>query len=145
MIENVRFTYACSSNCGAKPVTSKLTPQVLPKHQVTPSFLATIAVEKFEDAMPLERQAKKYKTRFGVEFTTTTLSNWMIKTSELRLQPLIDKLHSIQMKSNYIQADETTLYANPKIANAFFKKNIKFRSLGALALSLVYSQNALFT
>jgi len=36
-------------------------------------------------------------------------------------------------------------YANPKIANAFFKKNIKFRSLGALALSLVYSQNALFT
>ncbi len=36
-------------------------------------------------------------------------------------------------------------HANPKIANAFFKKNIKFRSLGALALSLVYSQNALFT
>ena len=109
VIENVRFTYVCSSNCGAKPVTSKLTPQPLPKHQVTPSFLATIAVEKFEDAIPLERQAKKYKTRFGVEFTTTTLSNWMIKASQIRLQPLIDKLHSIQMNSNYIQADETTL------------------------------------
>lgn len=36
-------------------------------------------------------------------------------------------------------------HSNPKIANALFKKNIKFRSLGALALSLVYSQNALFT
>jgi transposase len=109
VIENVRFTYGCSSNCGAKLITSKLTPQVLPKHQVTPSFLATIAVEKFEDAMPLERQAKKYKTRFGVEFTTTTLNNWIIKASQIRLQPLIDKLHSIQMNSNYIQADETTL------------------------------------
>jgi len=109
VIDNIRFTYVCSSNCGASPVTSALTPQVLPRHQVTPSFLATIAVEKFEDAMPLDRQVKKYKKRFGVEFTTTTFSNWMIKTSELRLKPLIDKLSTIQMNSGYIQADETTL------------------------------------
>jgi len=109
VIDNVRFTYVCSSNCGTKPVTSPLTPQVLPKHQVTPSFLATIAVEKFEDAMPLERQVRKYKKRFGVEFTSTTFSNWMTKTSELRLQPLVDKLSNIQMSSGYIQADETTL------------------------------------
>jgi len=109
VIDNVRFTYVCSSNCGAKPITSKLTPQVLPKHQVSPSFLSTIAVEKFEDAMPLARQVKKYKKRFGVEFTTTTFSNWMIKASELRLKPLVDKLSTIQMNSGYIQADETTL------------------------------------
>ena len=109
VIDNVRFTYVCSSSCGAKPTTSPLTPQVLPRHQVTPSFLATIAVEKFEDAMPLERQVKKYKKRFGVEFTSTTFSNWMIKTSELRLKPLIDRLSTIQMNSGYIHADETTL------------------------------------
>ena len=109
VIDNVRFAYTCSCNCGASPVTSALTPQVLPKHQVTPSFLATIAIEKFEDAMPLERQVKKYKKRFGVDFTSTTFSNWMIKTSELRLQPLINKLSVIQMNSGYIHADETTL------------------------------------
>ena len=109
VIDNIRFTYTCSSNCGASPVTSPLTPQVLPRHQVTPSFLATIAVEKFEDAMPLDRQVKKYRQRFGVEFTTTTFSNWMIKTSELRLKPLIERLSAIQMNSGYIQADETTL------------------------------------
>jgi len=109
VIDNIRFTYVCSSNCGAKPITSSLTPQVLPKHQVTASFLATIAVEKFEDAMPLDRQVKKYKKRFGVEFTTTTFSSWMIKASELRLQPLINKLKTIQINSGYIQADETTL------------------------------------
>lgn len=109
VIDNVRFTYACSCNCGAKPVATPLAPQVLPKHQVTPSFLATIAVEKFEDGMPLERQVKKYRRRFGVEFTTTTFSNWMIKASQLRLQPLIERLSAIQMGSGYIQADETTL------------------------------------
>jgi transposase len=109
VINNIRFTYVCSANCGSKPVTSPLTPQVLPRHQVTPSFLATIAVEKFEDAMPLDRQVKKYKKRFGVDFTTTTFSNWMNKTSELRLQPLLEKLKTIQMDSGYIHADETTL------------------------------------
>ncbi len=107
VIDNVRFVYACS--CGEKPKTSPLPPQVLPKHQVTASFLATIAVQKFEDALPLDRQVKIYKKRFGVNFTTTTFSNWMIKTSQLRLEPLIDKLSTIQLTSGYIQADETTL------------------------------------
>ena len=109
VIDNVRFIYACLDKCGEAVKTSSLTPQVLPRHQVTPSFLATIAVQKFEDALPLERQVKIYKKRFGVNFTTTTFSNWMIKTSELRLKPLIDKLSTIQTQSGYIQADETTL------------------------------------
>ena len=43
VIKNVRFVYACSCKCGAKVKTSALSPQVLPRHQVTPSFLATIA------------------------------------------------------------------------------------------------------
>jgi|FLOH01.1.fsa_nt_gi transposase len=109
VIDNVRFVYACINKCGEAVKTSSLTPQVLPRHQVTASFLATIAVQKFEDALPLDRQVKIYKKRFGVNFTATTFSNWMIKTSELRLKPLIDKLSTIQMQSGYIQADETTL------------------------------------
>jgi len=109
VIDNVRFTYACSCSCGASPITSPLTPQALPKTQVTPSFLATIAVEKFEDAMPLDRQVKKYKKRFGVDFTSTTFSSWMIRASQLRLQPVIDRLKELQMSAGYIHADETTL------------------------------------
>jgi len=109
VIENVRFTYACSCNCGSKVKTSKLTAQVLPRHQVTPSFLATIAVQKFEDSLPLERQAKIYKQRFGVAFTSSTFSNWIIKASKLRLKPLIERLNEIQMQSDYIHGDETTL------------------------------------
>ena len=59
--------------------------------------------------MPLERQVKKYRQRFGVDFTTATFSSWMIKVSQLRLQPLIDKLSAIQINGGYIHADETTL------------------------------------
>ena len=68
-----------------------------------------VGVQKFEDALPLTRQAKIFKQRFGVPFTDTTLSNWMIKASELRLTPLIKRLESYLMSCNYIQADETTL------------------------------------
>ena len=58
IIQNVRLVYGC--RCGAKPLTTPLAPFILPKTQVTASFLATIAVQKFEDALPLYRQAKIY-------------------------------------------------------------------------------------
>ena len=59
IIENVRFVYGC--RCGEKPKTTPLTPFILPRSQVTASFLATVVVQKFEDALPLYRQAKIFK------------------------------------------------------------------------------------
>lgn len=109
VIQNVRFKYACSNRCGVAPKLTPLTPQMLPKHQVTPSFLATIAVQKFEDHLPLHRQVKIYSGRFGIEFTTTTFSNWIINASKFVLVPIINLLNEILLQSDYIQADETTL------------------------------------
>ena len=109
VIQNVRFVYACSSKCGVGPKTTPLAPQMLPKCQITPSFLATIATQKFEDYLPLYRQVKIYSSRFGIEFTTTTFSNWMIKAHKLVLAPMIDLLNDKLLQSDYIQADETTL------------------------------------
>ena len=73
---------------------------------MTPSLLAMIGVQKFEDALPLTRQAKIFKQRFGVPFSDTTLSNWMIKASELRLTPIIDRLESYLLQCNYIQVEK---------------------------------------
>jgi len=109
VIQNVRFKYACSSKCGVAPKLTPLAPQMLPKCQVSPSFLATIATQKFEDHLPLHRQVKIYSSRFGIEFTTTTFSDWMIKASKLVLKPMISLLNETLLQSDYIQADETTL------------------------------------
>ena len=109
VIQNVRFVYACSSKCGVGPRTTPLTPQMLPKYQVTPSFLATIATQKFEDHLPLYRQVKIYNSRFDMDFTTSTFSNWIIKGYELVLIYMINVLNEILLQSDYIQADETTL------------------------------------
>jgi transposase len=109
VIQNVRFVYACSYKCGVGPKTTPLAPQMLPKCQITPSFLATIATQKFEDYLPLYRQVKIYSSRFGIEFTTTTFSNWMIKAHKVVLTPMLDLLNDKLLQSDYIQADETTL------------------------------------
>jgi len=106
IIQNVRYMYGC--RCGAAPVTAPLAPFILPQTQVTASFLATVAVQKFEDALPLYRQAKIFKNRFGVPFSDTTLSNWMIKASD-KLKPFMQRLKERLLDNDYIQADETTL------------------------------------
>lgn len=106
IIENIRFVYGC--RCGEKPKTTPVPAMIIPRSQVTASFLATVAVQKFEDALPLYRQAKIFKNRFGVPFTDTTLSSWMIKGSEA-IKPVIDLLKLRLLENEYIQADETTL------------------------------------
>jgi len=106
IVENVRFVYGC--RCGEKPKTTPVPPMIIPRSQVSASFLATVAVQKFEDALPLYRQAKIYKNRFGVPFTDTTLSSWMIKGS-VALKPVIELLQEKLLENEYIQADETSL------------------------------------
>ena len=100
VIQNVRFVYACSNKCGVGPKTTPLAPQMLPKCQVTPSFLATIATQKFEDHLPLYRQVKIYNSRFEMDFTTATFSSWMIKGYELVLIYMINLLNEILLQSD---------------------------------------------
>ncbi|MEA3491776.1 MAG: transposase [Campylobacterota bacterium] len=102
IIENVRFVYGC--RCGVKPLTTKLAPFILPRTQVTASFLATVATQKFEDALPLHRQAKIYQNRFGMPFSDTTLSRWMVNAS-LVLAFFVQRLQERLLDNEYIQAE----------------------------------------
>ncbi|MDQ7086195.1 MAG: IS66 family transposase [Sulfurovum sp.] len=139
VIENVRFVYGC--RCGEKPVTTALAPFILPKTQVTASFLATIAVQKFEDALPLYRQAKIFKNRFGVPFSDTTLSNWMIKASE-KLKPFKQRLKERLLENEYIQADETTLQVVNAHKSKATKKSYIWLGVGMDKYKVVYMHYA---
>jgi len=135
IIQNVRFQYGC--RCGAKPKRSPLKPFILPRHQVTASFLATVIVQKFEDAIPLHRQAKIYKNRFGVPFTDTTLSSWTIKAAQ-RLSPFIDLLKERLLQNEYIQADETTLQVLKEKGRKATKKSYLWLGTGEDRYKVVY-------
>ena len=139
VIENVRFVYGC--RCGEKPKTTPLTPFILPRHQVTASFLATVAVQKFEDALPLYRQAKIFKNRFGVPFTDTTLSNWMINASE-KLKPFVELLKEKLLENSYIQADETTLQVLKEKDRKATQKSYIWLGVGMDKYKVVYMHYA---
>ena len=139
IIENVRFVYGC--RCGEKPLTTPLAPFILPKTQVTASFLATIAVQKFEDALPLYRQAKIYKNRFGMPFSDTTLSNWMINASVV-LAFFMQRLHERLLENDYIQADETTLQVVKAHKTNPTKKSYIWLGVGKDKYKVVYMHYA---
>jgi len=139
IIQNVRFVYGC--RCGTAPLTTPLAPFILPQTQVTASFLATVAVQKFEDALPLYRQAKIYKNRFGVPFSDTTLSNWMIKGSQ-RLKPFMNLLLGRLLQNDYIQADETTLQVLKAHKGKATKKSYIWMGVGMDRYKVVYMHYA---
>ncbi|HIC78706.1 MAG TPA: IS66 family transposase, partial [Sulfurovum sp.] len=139
IIENVRFVYGC--RCGEKPKTTPVPAMIIPRSQVTPSFLATVAVQKFEDALPLYRQAKIFKNRFGVPFTDTTLSSWMIKGSEA-IKPLIDLLKLRLLENEYIQADETTLQVLKELNRKASQKSYIWLGVGMDKYPVVFMKYA---
>jgi transposase len=99
VIQHVRLKYGCPNKCEA-PKLAPLAPQLLPRHQVSPRLIATIVTQKFEDHLPLHRQAKIFSKRFGVKFNSTTLSDWVIKAYNIAIAPLLYLMQSELNKSD---------------------------------------------
>jgi len=106
VLRHIRKTYACKS-CNSKPVTAKQPPQPIPKSLASPGTLASIAVSKYVDALPLYRQEQKLK-RINVDLPRSTLSNWMIQAGQL-VQPLINVMRDAMLDYGIIAMDETRL------------------------------------
>lgn len=68
-------------------------------------LLAHIVVSKYDDHLPLYRQAEIF-AREGVELETSTLSGWVGATAAA-LQPLIDALAAEVMTSDTLHVDDT--------------------------------------
>jgi Transposase and inactivated derivatives len=111
VIENVKFKYACpNSKCGQTPKTAiQDPPSPLPRTQASAGTLAWIGTSKFVDGLPLNRIANIAKKRFGIPFTSTTLSDWMIKGAVRIISPLVAAMEIALEGHDYIHIDETTL------------------------------------
>lgn len=72
----------------------------------TPALVASIMNAKYVNAMPLDRQSRVFKTN-GINLSTNTMANWVIKASETYLSLLYDRLHEKIYDSKVIHADET--------------------------------------
>lgn len=72
----------------------------------TPALVASIINGKYTNALPLERQAKAFKTN-GIQLSTNTMVNWVIKSSDVYLSLIYDRLHELIYDSKIIHADES--------------------------------------
>ncbi len=64
--------------------------------------------QKYSAALPLDRQERIFKD-FGIELSKQNMANWIIKTSELWLEPFFERLKRELLKETFIQADENPL------------------------------------
>ena len=79
--------------------------------------------------------------RFGVPFTDTTLSNWMINASE-NLKPFVERLKERLLENSYIQADETTLQVLKEKDRKATQKSYIWLGVGMDKYKVVYMHYA---
>jgi len=106
VLHHRRLTYACPC-CRRHVVTAPLPAQPIAKSQASAGLLASVAVAKYQDAVPLYRQAGQFE-RIGFEASRQTLASWMVRCGEL-VQPLVNLLRERVLDSGYVHMDETTV------------------------------------
>jgi transposase len=104
VIKNVRFKYGCKS-CEDTVILAKMPPQAIPKSMAGPGLLAHILVAKYDDHLPIYRQAEMWE-RSGVDLDCTTIGRWVMSCGEL-LMRLVELMKKDIVGSDSIQADET--------------------------------------
>lgn len=89
----------------------------------TASLVASIMNGKYVNALPLDRQSKAYKCN-GINLSTNTMANWVIKCTDYYLSLVYDRMHKLIYDSRVIHADETPV-KTMRIDNAKIKNGKK--------------------
>ena len=103
VIEERREKLECP-RCPEQAVTA-LSEKVMDRGRPGPGLLATILVEKFDDSMPLYRQAQKC-ARYGVPLSASTLGDWSAFSLDV-LAPVAERIGERVLDWFYVRTDDT--------------------------------------
>ena len=103
--ETVRPTLACPQE--HEVTTAPMPPQPIEKGLAGPGLLAQVAISKYGDHLPLNRQEDIF-SRNKVSIPRSTQSDWMRQCAEL-CRPLEAVLKQTILNSKVIHTDDTTL------------------------------------
>ena len=110
--EDVCYTYACKecpeNGSNVTVIEAPLPKQVIPGSYATEEAIAHIAVQKFSMGSPMYRLEEDYH-RQGLRLSRQTMSNWLIKATDMWLKPIYEELHRRLLKEEILMADETTV------------------------------------
>ncbi len=113
--KHIRFKYACKLGCCVKVAT--MPKQPIPKGIPGPGLLAEVIINKYQDSLPLYRQAKRFE-RYGIEIAESTLGDWISQSAQL-LKPLIELMRDDMLKESHLYGDDTPV---PVLASGKTKK-----------------------
>ena len=103
VVERRRQKYRC--RCNAAVVTAPAPPKLIPGGRYAPEFAAEVAVSKYLDHLPLERQSR-IMGRQGLEVTSQTLWDQVDALARV-LGPSYEALHPHVLAAPVVHADET--------------------------------------
>ena len=98
----------CRKEGRAYLTQAKTDAPLLQHSMASPSSVAWTMYQKYVNHMPLYRQEKDWKN-LGMEISRSTLSNWILKTSEEWLSLMISKLHEKLLQQSHLHADESPI------------------------------------
>lgn len=104
--EEIVWVYSCPE-CN-KMVRTEHEPSLLRGSIATPSLVAAIMNAKYVNSIPLNRLSQEFK-RYGLQLSTTTMSNWMIRCAEDYLYLIYDEMKKVMLKGHYTHCDETRI------------------------------------
>lgn len=79
---------------------------VLSHSLASPSSVAHVMYQKYVNSVPLYRQEKDWE-QTGIGLSRATMANWIIRSSEDHLMPVVSRLREELLKRDIIHCDET--------------------------------------
>lgn len=88
------------------PVIAPLPPRLIEGGYASVGLLTDIMLKKYVDHLPLYRQEQILRTRFGIELSRKTMSDW-VRVIANWLKPIYNHIAEELRQSAYLQVDET--------------------------------------
>lgn len=103
-------SYECRScrKAGKPAILQARTPEPVLQHSyASASTVAWTMYQKYVQGIPLYRQEKDWKAMGADVVNRQILSNWILKTTEEWLRPIVTYMSQIQKQEHYLHMDET--------------------------------------
>jgi transposase len=114
VVEHATHAYACRNlECqevgeGTVIVKADTPAPLIPGSLASPSLVAHIAVQKYQNGMPLYRIEKGFQYD-GIVISRQNIASWVIKCAETFLSAIYSLLIMFLLKESVLHADETTV------------------------------------
>jgi transposase len=102
----IRGKYVCKDDRSQPPLIAALPPRLIEGSYASAGLLTDIVLKKYADHLPLYRQERILRERFGIDLARTTMSDWVWATANW-LKPIYRHLREDLRATGYLQVDET--------------------------------------